>query len=272
MAADPMSVCPPAPGSLRGFSSAPSIASLASLTPAQKAAIGIVLELLVTQETKDDIKELFVSFDIDKSGEIEWADLVAAAAGDASEATARFRAKFQWLLSTFDSADVGADGDGKITAEEFFERFRLQAVSVLMGRCAEEINRSMVEKSAFVKQLMQASQSVAEGMIPENTPLLRFCEGNSLPLALAHAMIEVLPGLGLNVPADTDETMLSDADTITAYEKKVMEDLQRRGAGSMLRDYRNEHASARRASDGSTFTKKDVTKFLFAIEAYDPDL
>jgi hypothetical protein len=231
-----------------------------------------VLELLVTQETKDDIKELFVSFDIDKSGEIEWADLVAEAAGDASEARARFRAKFQWLLSTFDSADVGADGDGKITADEFFERFRLQAVSVLMGRCAVEINRSIVEKSEFVKQLMRASQSVAEGMIPENTPLLRFCEGNSLPLALAREIADVLPGLGLNVPADTDETMLSDAATIAAYEIKVMEELQRLGAGSMLRNHLNEHASRRRASDGSTFTKKDVTKFLFAIEAYDPDL
>jgi hypothetical protein len=231
-----------------------------------------VLELLVTQETKDDIKELFISFDIDKSGEIEWADLVAAAAGDASEATARFRAKFQWLLSTFDSADVGADGDGKITAEEFFERFRLQAVSVLMGRCAVEINRSIVEKSAFVKKLMNDDASRVEGMIPENTPLLRFCEGNSLPLALAREIADVLPGLGLNVPADTDETMLSNAATIAAYEIKVMEELQRLGAGSMLRDHLNEHASRRRASDGSTFTKKDVTKFLFAIEAYDPDL
>lgn len=233
------------------------------MTPAQKLAIGTVLKLLVTQETKDEIKELFTSFDVDHSGEIEWADLVAAAAGDASEATTRFRAKFQWLLSTFDSTSVGADGDGKITFEEFFERFWLQAVSVLIGRCADEINRSMVEKSHFVKQLMMADVSVAEGMIPEKTPLLRFFQENSLPVALAHKIMEVLPGLSLNVPADTDETMLSDAATIAAYEKEVMEDLQKRGAGSILRDFLNEQVSA-----GLMFTKADVTKFLFALEAY----
>ena len=276
MAAGPMSVCPPAPGgaavgSLRGFSA---IAS-GAITPVQEAAIATVLDMLITQGTKDEITGLFDGFDIDHNGSIEWADLVVLAAGDASAASTQYSAKFQWLLSTFDSKGVGADGDGTVTREEFYQRFRLQAKSVLIGRCAAEINRSIVEKSHFVSKLMQADASVAKGKNTENTPLLRFFHGNSLPVALAHAMIAVIPdpiGIDRNVPAGTDATMTSDADTIAAHEEKVLESLQKSAAGPTLREYLNDHASARRASDGSTYTKADVTKFLLAIEACDFDL